>query len=264
MSGALSPKPHQEAITAENLRSYVARMEEALKSAHEALKSAAVEVNMVGIKAAKSTAIDSIEDLVKETERLRVHIDQVDLIFVSHDDDYMAEAMRAIVPKLPLLIESKRGALLESDLEQFVASVMPSDPLRDVLLDVESDNIALREQFVKSHKCFDSKTIALNAGYKGGNLAHTAWRWKSKGQVFSVDYFGRELFPAFQFRDGKPLPAIKKILDVVGKDLSPWQVAFWFVAENGWLDGERPLDMMLRSEDEVIEAAKRAVERAEY
>ena len=51
---------------------------------------------------------------------------------------------------------------------------------------------------------------------------------------------------------------------MIAKHLTPWQIAFWFVAENGWLDGARPIDAMLRSEEEVIEAAGRAVERAEY
>jgi hypothetical protein len=72
----------------------------------------------------------------------------------------------SIIPKLPALIENKREELLERDLEQFVASIMPSDPMRDVLLDIEFDNVAMREHFMKSHKYFDSKTIAKNAGYK--------------------------------------------------------------------------------------------------
>lgn len=257
MTSGLVPKPHQDALFAEGLRGQVARIEETLKTALEL-------VNTATTRAARIAAAGSIEELVKETQRLKQHIDRDTVILVSDYDEYVAAAMRSIIPKLPGLIENKREELLKKDLEQFIASIMPSDPLRDVLLDIEYDNIAMREHFVKSHKCFDSKTIARNAGYKTSNLAQTAWRWKKGGQIFSIDYFGRELFPAFQFRDGKPLPQIKKILDVIAKEMTPWQIAFWFVAENGWLDGERPVDAMLRSEAEVLEAARRAVERAEY
>jgi hypothetical protein len=257
MTSGLVPKPHQETLLAESLRGHFARMQEALKTTLEL-------VNAATTHAARIAAAGSIHELVKETERLKRQIDRDTVILVSDYDDYVAAAMRSIIPKLPALIENKREELLEKDLEQFVASIMPSDPMRDVLLDIEFDNVAMRERFVKSHKCFDSKTIAKNAGYKTSNLAQTAWRWKKGGQIFSIDYFGRELFPAFQFRDGKPLPQIKKILDVIAKDLTPWQIAFWFVAENGWLDGVRPIDAMLRSEEAVIEAARRAVERAEY
>lgn len=257
MTSGLVSKPHQGALLADSLRGQVERIQESLKSALEL-------VNTATTNAARMAAVGSIEELVKETESLQRQISRDTVILVSSYDDYIATAMRSIIPKLPALIENKREELLEKDIEQFVASIMPSDPMRDVLLDIEFDNIVMRERFVKSQKCFDSKTIAKNAGYKTANLAQTAWRWKKGGQIFSIDYFGRELFPAFQFRDGKPLPQIKKILDLIAKDMTPWQIAFWFVAENGWLDGERPVDAMLRSEAEVLEAALRAVERAEY
>ena len=249
--------PTQQPAALEDLSSFVVIIE-------RALKAAMANVHRARSKGAKASGAIAIEKAVGEIERLKVEISGTRVVLLRTKDQYVIASMMAIVPKLPTLIENKRDELLEEDIARFVASVMPSDPLKDVLLDIENDNIALREQFVKSNACLDSKTLAKNAGYSGGNLAQPAWRWKSKGQIFSVEYFGKELFPAFQFRDGKPLPIIKKLLDVIGNEMSSWQIAFWFVAENGWLDGQRPVDLMVRAEDKVLEAAKRAVERAQY
>ena len=64
-----------------------------------------------------------------------------------------------------------------------------------------------------------------------------------------------DLFPAFQFADGKPLPIIKKILEALPEDMSPWQTAFWFKSSNGWLGGKTPQEC-LKNESKVIDAAE--------
>lgn len=251
---------HPEQIEVEDLASLMDRAERALKLALAKVRRTRGKT----ATAAKRERADEIQNVVEEIERIRLDISDMTVVVLPTRDQYVVATLRSILPKLPTLIENKRDELLQQDVERFVESVMPSDPLKDVLLDIENDNVSLREDFVRSNACLDSKTLAKNAGYKATNLAQTAWRWKTKGQIFSVDYFGTELFPAFQFRDGKPLPTIKRILDAIGKQMSPWQLAFWFVAENGWLDGQRPVDVMMQSEDEVLEAAKRAGKRAYY
>ena len=255
MKSAALARTAQNRATTENLGSLFAKIEQTLKVAL-GLATAT--------KLAKAAGTGAIKDMYDEIERLRKEIKHATIVVVQTQDQYMREALEAIVPKLPTLIENKRRELQEADIAYFVASVMPTDPLRDVLLDVENDNVALREQYVKSHICLDSKSVAKNAGNTSGNQSQTAWRWKNKGQIFAVDYFGKELYPAFQFRDGKPLDVIKKILDVFGKKMSPWQIAFWFDAENSRLDGERPVDLLNRGEQEVLECARWAVERAQY
>ena len=72
---------------------------------------------------------------------------------------------------------------------------------------------------------------------------------------FAIQDGEKDLFPAFQFADGQPLPVIKKILEALPDYLSPWQTAFWFESGNGWLDGEVPQEC-LKNESEVIDAAE--------
>ena len=80
-------------------------------------------------------------------------------------------------------------------------------------------------------------------------------KWKREGRVFAIQHNDEDLFPAFQFADGKPLPIIKKILKALPEDMSPWQTAFWFKSSNGWLGGKTPQEC-LKNESKVIDAAE--------
>lgn len=73
------------------------------------------------------------------------------------------------------------------------------------------------------------------------------------GEIFSVEHRG--IFPAFQFKDGQPHPAIKTALAALPQSLSAWQRAFWFVSANGWFNDKAPVGM-LDSPGEVAAAAE--------
>jgi hypothetical protein len=118
------------------------------------------------------------------------------------------------------------------------------------------DNLRLRDQFIAEIPVITSAEVGKNAGQKSGNAYATAARWKKNGSIFSINHRGTEYFPAFQFIDGRPNPAIKSILAALSKSFSPWQCAFWFVSTNGWLDDEAPADC-LDNADAVIDAARK-------
>lgn len=183
---------------------------------------------------------------------------------VKFRDPFGTVAAESIVKKLPSLFEARKAKLRQADLDRFIEAVMPPDPLKDVLLNIEDDNLKLHKWFVKNFECYDSKTINKNAGFSIQNEAQTAWRWKKQTRIFSVDYFHRELFPAFQFHGGTPKPIVGQVLKVFAKRLSPWQTAMWFVSENGWLEGKRPIDLLESNKDEVIKAAGLEAEPAHY
>jgi hypothetical protein len=69
------------------------------------------------------------------------------------------------------------------------------------------------------------------------------------------------LFPAFQFTDGKPDPAVAQVLDALPSGMSQWQVAFWFVSSSPWLDGGVPLANLNRVAS-PLEAARKLGEEA--
>jgi hypothetical protein len=173
----------------------------------------------------------------------------------------------------PKLVEARRGAAtlflekvvrvgenlgsarIEAAIEKLAEVLLPDD-MGVARGAIASDNLAIRDRFVAEIPCFTSVEIGKNAGHKAENLYATAARWKKAGAVFSVSHRGGEVFPAFQFREGQPHPAIKKTLAALPTAFSPWQRALWFVSTNGWLGDKAPMDL-LDDTDEVVAAARR-------
>ena len=125
----------------------------------------------------------------------------------------------------------------------------------DVYLRIERKNAELRATYLRTNELYTAEDIWEQAAKKPTNPSEPSAKWKREGRVFGVLDGEKYLFPAFQFADGQPLPIIKKILKVLPEDMSPWQTAFWFEAENGWLGGEIPQEY-LENESELIYAAE--------
>jgi hypothetical protein len=70
------------------------------------------------------------------------------------------------------------------------------------------------------------------------------------------------VFPGFQFgTDGHPRPVIGRVLEVFEPyGLDGWETALWFTTASGWLDDQRPVDMLTREPEQVVEAARHAFE----
>ena len=112
------------------------------------------------------------------------------------------------------------------------------------MLGLRKKNAELRARYLRTTELYTAEDIQ-------GPSAE----WKREGRVFAIQDGEKDLFPAFQFADGEPLPIIKEILEALPEDLTPWQTAFWFQSPNGWLDGKTPQEC-LKNESEVIYAAE--------
>lgn len=82
-------------------------------------------------------------------------------------------------------------------------------------------------------------------------------RWRDEKRIFAVNYRGQRLHPGFQFDENlAPLSIIERILKTLPtSEMSEWEVAFWFVAANSYLDGRRPVDSLVDKPHDVVEAA---------
>jgi hypothetical protein len=117
-----------------------------------------------------------------------------------------------------------------------------------------------RDRFLREFATLNSQEVAEMSGSTARNTAALASRWKADGRVFALSLGRTDRYPAFQFGDeGKPLPVIARIIEVFG-DESPWTLALWFAGNSGWLDGARPVDLLLKRPTEVVEAARRSTE----
>lgn len=118
-------------------------------------------------------------------------------------------------------------------------------------------NAAAREGMLQEFGAFTSSDLGERAGSKATNKVALAHRWKTDGRIFSVQYRGTNYFPGFQFdEEGQPLPVMTEILQVLGTVRAPWEIALWFTGADGWLGGQRPVDLLVTAPERVLEAAK--------
>ena len=127
--------------------------------------------------------------------------------------------------------------------------------------DLALDNFALRREYLEETRMLTAEQIHGMSGVRSANPSEPASRWKMEGRTFAVHIQGRDLYPAFQFQDGAPHPAMKDVLATLPVGMSPWQKAFWFASGNGWLDGDEP-QRRLGDGRQVIEAARQLAQPA--
>jgi hypothetical protein len=185
--------------------------------------------------------------------------EQVLLVGLGADDRAIAGPLRAALERLPDLLRGGAGAGMEARIESLLRLLLPDDPMAEAHRAIALDNAVARERFLRENPCLTSAQVAAAAGHTARNASVTASRWKQQGRIFSVPAQGRDLFPAFQFRDGAPHPTVAAVLAALPAGRGPWAIAFWFTSGNGWLDGAAPA-ALLDQPGGVIEAARRSAE----
>jgi hypothetical protein len=168
------------------------------------------------------------------------------------------DAVRSFLDKVVRVTGTLNESRQEGAIARLAEVILPDD-LAGARGALAADNLDLRDRFVAETAPLTSAQVGARSGHRSSNPYATAARWKKAGDVFSVHHRGAEYFPGFQFRDGRPHPAVKPVLAALPPSLSPWQRAFWFVTGNGWLDGATPADR-LDDAAAVIEAARHEAE----
>ncbi|HEX3129451.1 MAG TPA: phasin family protein [Thermoanaerobaculia bacterium] len=150
--------------------------------------------------------------------------------------------------------EVSKDALIEAMLPK---SALPTAP---AVLQARR-NAAARLEMISEFGLLSSSEVAELAGSRSANRAALANRWKQEGRLFTVTHRGETRYPGFQFdREGQPLAAVAQVLKSLGRQSSEWELALWFTASNGWLGARRPVDLLEREPEAVIEAARREAE----
>ncbi len=162
----------------------------------------------------------------------------------------------------PLRLIAERRQAMQNEMQRLIETMTPAAavPLPPQVLQAQR-NAAARHLLITEFGGLTSADIGQVAGSKSSNRAALAHRWKSDGRIFAVMHQGTPTFPGFQFSpEGQPLPVIASLLAILGDTHSGWELALWFLGSNGWLDGQRPVDLLLTEPDRVIAAAKHEAE----
>ncbi len=95
-------------------------------------------------------------------------------------------------------------------------------------------------------------------------------QWAADGRIVSVRHEGVDYFPLFALNPAegyRPYPAVAdaiRILSQILSDEGSWGLASWFIGLNGFLDDQRPADLLASDPERVIEAAQDAVNETKY
>lgn len=146
-----------------------------------------------------------------------------------------------------------------SDLDRILAWLAADRS--DVEEDLAFDNLAARREYLNDTQTLTAEQIHRMSGLVSRNRSEPASRWKKEGKTFAIRLGRRDLYPAFQFQEGKPRTMVRDVLAALPSDMTDWQKAFWFASGNGWLDGDEP-QHRLEDGGRVVEAARRLAEPA--
>jgi hypothetical protein len=115
-----------------------------------------------------------------------------------------------------------------------------------------------REGAVKEFGLLRSEDLARAIHSTAGNVSLVASKWRRKGEIFAVSYGGKPGYFAFQFdpMTGRPKAVIAKIIQAFPPNTDGWRLALWLVSANPRLANRRPVDVLDRNPEQVIEAAK--------
>jgi hypothetical protein len=166
------------------------------------------------------------------------------LFAIRSKDASTARVLSQVLKELPGIIDKAKGEVGEDRIEELTKVLLRFAEPDATTLEIERANSRLRAKFLEQFPCLGSREVHIAAGSRSKNEAATAHRWKAQRRIFSVLHAGRELFPAFQFQEGRPRASIGAVLEVLPKTMTPWQIAFWFVSGNGWLGDRAPGDCL--------------------
>jgi hypothetical protein len=115
-----------------------------------------------------------------------------------------------------------------------------------------------RESAVKEFGLLRSEDLARAIHSAAGNVSLVASKWRRKGEIFAVNYGGKPGYFAFQFdpMTGRPKSVIAMIIRAFPPNTDGWRLALWLVSANPRLADRRPVDVLDRNPEHVIEAAK--------
>lgn len=185
------------------------------------------------------------------------HRDERQALLVS----FANPAIQAVAVKLVGLLQKQAPdrlrELSEGHINAILDSLVALDPRAGAEARIDLRNAEKRKEFLDEFVVIDSARVHELSGNTGSNAAQTAAVWRKANRIFGLPVGQRMVYPAFQFDDGgKPYPLMKRVLDALPDDMTPWQTAFWLVSPSSALDGGLPIDAIRRGDERVVEAAR--------
>jgi hypothetical protein len=115
---------------------------------------------------------------------------------------------------------------------------------------------AASDGFDHFDELLDAQQVRALLEAEFGAEAPNPQRLQSEGRLFSVICAGVELYPAFQWHEGRLITGLRDVLSVLKPYRGAWKILAWFSADNRHLDGARPADLLPRMPASASVAAR--------
>lgn len=189
---------------------------------------------------------------------------KVHTYLIGVNDEAASRVLEGMMPLLGRLLLEKTADVRERRLEEMIG-FMATQMLAPSAVDTQmAQRLASRHAAVLNEfGYFSAEQLAEANRSTAANRSTLADNWRKRRQVFAVPHPDksareRDVYPAFQFVDHKPIKAVQGVLAAFGERKAPWKLALWFTSNNGWLPGSaRPVDLLASDPEMVIEAARR-------
>lgn len=165
------------------------------------------------------------------------------------------EALAPAVNDVEVLLTSVRGAGLPRSRE------VPLSNRAAALLETMRIAQDAREAIL-SEGVADAEQIGQWLGGSGGALRDKASKARRAGKLLGLDVNGRTKYPVFQIDPARARirPGVSEANMQLNARDDPWGVASWWLSPSGWLpDGQRPADIAVAGEREVLQQLVDAV-----
>lgn len=159
-----------------------------------------------------------------------------------------------------LLTDRGRTGAARRRLEVVIDAMLPDSVPSPAEAWHAQQNAQAREEMLKEFGALTAEQVADQAGSTAANRSALASRWHGEGRILGVPWHARTLYPAFQFRDGRPHPTVVHAAAILrDRGLGGWALALWFLTPSGWLWDRRPVDLLDEDPERVLVAAGEAL-----
>ncbi|WP_299314972.1 hypothetical protein [uncultured Halomonas sp.] len=157
------------------------------------------------------------------------------------------------------LFEILREQHDRQSLERLADLLLPRTPPSPRLLKEAAMLIQARKAVLESGDWLTAADVAQLAGLSTRNPSAQPNKWKKQGQIFAIHHGGIDYFPGYGLDPDagfRPFKAMGRIIEAFAGHKDGWGMAYWFRADNGFLGGKRPQDLLASAPERVIEAAR--------
>lgn len=197
----------------------------------------------------------------------------------SHADRVLAVAFEHIKPTVfqaltenftnvaSSMFEVLRERHDRESLERLAEVLVPRTPPSPRLLKEAAMLVQARKAVLESGDWLTAADIAQLAGLSTRNPSAQPNKWKKQGQIFAINHRGVDYFPGYGLdRDAgfRPLKPLARIIETFAGFKDAWGMAYWFRADNSFLGGKRPQDLLALAPERVIAAALDEIQEIDH